>query len=111
MVPKPSDKNVIGTKWVFRNKLNKKAIVIRNKARLVCKGYSQEEGLDYEETFVPISWLEEVKIILAYVTYKRFKVYQMDVKFAFINGILEEEVQIEKLEGFVDPNMKNLVYK
>ena len=102
LVPKPTDKNVIGTKWVFRNKLDENGVVTRNKARLVCKGYAQEEGIDYGETFAPIARLEGVRTQLAYSTYKGFKVYQMDVKFAFWNGILEEEEYIEQPKGFVD---------
>ena len=90
LVPRPKDKNVIGTKWVFRNKLNEDGQVPRNKARLVCKGYSQEEGIDYGETFPPTTRLEGVRTLLAYVAHKRFKVYQMDVKSTFLIGILEE---------------------
>ena len=67
----------------------------RNKARLVCKGYAQEEGIDYGETFTPIARMEGVRIPLAYAAYKGFKVYQMDVKSAFLNGILEEKIYIE----------------
>ena len=79
--------NVIGTKWVLRNKLNEDGKVSRNKARLVCKGYSQEEGIYYGETFspIPIATLEDVKTLLAYATHKGFKVYQMDVKSTFLN--------------------------
>jgi hypothetical protein len=83
LVPRPKNKNVIGTKWVFRNKLNEDGQVTRNKARLVCKGYAQIEGIDFEETYAPV-----------------VKVYQMDVKSAFLNGELEEEVYIEQPEGF-----------
>ena len=83
--------------------------MVRNKASLVCKGYAQEEGIDYGETFAPIARMEGVRILLAYATYKGFKVYQMDVKFAFLNGILEEEVYIEQPEGFVDKDNKNMV--
>ena len=83
LVPRPKDKNVIGTKWVFKNKLNEDGKVSRNKARLVCKGYSQEEGIDYGETFSPSARLEGVRTLLAYATHKGFKVYQMDVKSAF----------------------------
>ena len=95
LVPRLEDKNVIGTKWVFRNKLDEKGKVTRNKARLVCKGYAQEEGIDYGETFAPIAIMEGVRIFLDYAAYKGFKVYQMDVKSAFMNGILEEEIYIE----------------
>ena len=70
----------------------------------MCKGYAQEEGLDYGETFAPVARMEGVRTLLAYVAYKGFKVYQMDVKSAFLNGILEEEVYIEQPEGFVDEN-------
>ena len=95
LVPRPKDKNVIDIKWVFRNKLNEDGKVSRNKERLVCKGYSQEEGIDYGETFSSIARLEGVRTLLAYVTHRGFKVYQMDVKFAFLNGILEEQVYIK----------------
>ena len=90
LVPRPKDKNVIRTKWVFRNKLNEDGQLSRNKARLVCKGYSQEEGIDYGDTFSPVARLEGVRIFLACATHKGFKVYQMDVKSAFLNGILDE---------------------
>ena len=95
LVPRPYDKNVIGTKWVFRNKLDENGEITRNKAWLICKGYEQEEGIDYGETFSPVARMEGVRTLLAYATYKGFKVYQMDVKSAFLNGILEEEVYIE----------------
>lgn len=87
-------KNVIGTKQVFRNKLNEEGEVVRNKARLACKGYAQEEGEDYGETFAPVARLEGVRMLLAFATFKGFKVYQMDVKSIFLNGILEEEMYI-----------------
>ena len=75
LVPRPKDKNVIGKKWVFRNKLNEDGKVSRNKARLVCKGYSQEEGIDYGETFSLVARLEGFRTLLAYATHKGFKVY------------------------------------
>ena len=80
LVPRPKDRNVIGTKWVFKNKENEDGEVIRNKARLVCKGYAQVEGMDFEETFAPMSKLEAIRILLAFASYKKLKVYQMDVK-------------------------------
>jgi vacuolar-type H+-ATPase catalytic subunit A/Vma1 len=79
---------VIGTKWVFRNKLDENGEVTRNKARLVYKGYAQEEGIDYGETFAPIAKLKGVRTLLTYSAYKGFKFYQMDVKSAFLNGTL-----------------------
>ena len=86
LFPRPADKNVIGTQWVFRNK-----------ERLVCKGYSQQEGIDYDETYAPMERIEVVRLFLASATYKKFKVYQMDVKSVFLNGELEEEVYILKV--------------
>ena len=90
-----------GTKWVFRNKINEDGQVTRNKARLVCKGYAQVEGTKFEETFSPMPRMEAIRMFLAYACSKRIKVYQIDVKSYFINGELEEEVYIEKLEGFL----------
>jgi hypothetical protein len=80
LVPRPTNKNVIGSKWVYKNNMNEQGNVVRNKARLVCKGYAQIEGLDFDETFVPIERLEAIRIFLAYACHKKFKVYQMDVK-------------------------------
>jgi hypothetical protein len=80
--------------------LNEKGKVVRNKARLVYKGYDQIEGLDYDETFVPVARLEAIRMFLAYACHKRFKLYQMDVKSTFLNGDLSEEVYMEQPEGF-----------
>ena len=77
---------MIDTKWVFRNKLNEDRQVTRNKARLVCKGYAQVEGIDFEETFSPVSRMEAIRFLLTYAYSKNIKVYQMDVKLAFLNG-------------------------
>ena len=90
MVPRPKDKNVIGTKWVFRNKLNEDGYVTRNKARLVCKRYAQVEGIDFEEAFAPIAKMEAIRMFLSYACLRKIKVYKMDVKSAFLNGELEE---------------------
>jgi hypothetical protein len=100
LVLRPKNKNVIDTKWVFRNKLNEDGHVTRNKARLVCKGYAQIEGIDFEETYAPVSRMEAIRFLLAYACSKNVKVYQMDVKSAFLNGELEGEVYIEQPEGF-----------
>ena len=78
--------NVIGTKRIFKNKFNEHGHVARNKARLVCKGYAQVEGVDFEETFAPVPRPDAIRMFLAFTCYKNFKVYQMDVKYAFING-------------------------
>ena len=95
LVPRPIDKNLIGSKWVFKNKMNEQGQIVRNKARLVCKGYTQVEGQDFDETFAPVVRLEAIKMFLTYATHKKFKVYQIDAKSTFLNGYLEEEVYIE----------------
>jgi hypothetical protein len=111
MVHRPEGKNIIGSKWIFKNKLNEQGQVVRNKPRLVCKGYAQIEGLDFDETFAPVARLEAIRIFLAYACHKRFKVYQMDVKLAFLNGDLNEEVYMEQLEGFELSDNPDLVCK
>jgi hypothetical protein len=100
LVPIPKNKNLIGTKWAFRNKLNEYGQVTRNKARLVCKRYAQVEGIDFEETFSPVSRMKAIDLLLAYACSKNIKMYQMDVKSSFPNGELEKEVYIEQPEGF-----------
>jgi hypothetical protein len=102
---------VIGTKWVFRNKEDEFGVVTKNKARLVGKGYTQVEGLDFGETNAPVARLESIRILLAYATHHDFKLHQMDVKSAFLNGHLQEEVYVEQPPGFEDPNFPNHVYK
>jgi hypothetical protein len=87
---------MIVTKWVFINKLNEHGQVTRNKARLVCKGYTQVEGSEFEEAFSLVSRMEAIRLLLAYACSKNIKVYQMDVKSTFLNGELEEEVYIEQ---------------
>eukprot|EP00253_Pinus_taeda_P031716 PITA_31716 len=111
LVPGPHDKNIIGTKWIFKHKLNENGEVIRNKARLVCKGYDQQEGIDFEEIFAPVATLEAIRMFLALSGFQKFKVYQMDVKFAFLNGDLEEEVYIEQPKGTILGNDAKLVCK
>jgi hypothetical protein len=101
LVPRPKDKNVIGTKWIFENKLNEYGNVVRNKARPVCKAYAQLEGIDFEIKFAPVARLESIIMFLAFASFNNFKVYKMDVRSAFLNGYLEEEVYIEQLEGFL----------
>jgi hypothetical protein len=110
LVPRPNQ-NVVGTKWVFRDKQDEHGVVTRNKARLVAKGYSQVEGLDFGETYAPVARLESIRILLAYATYHGFKLYQMDVKSAFLNGPIKEEVYVEQPPGFEDSEYPNHVYK
>ncbi|GJZ18086.1 retrovirus-related pol polyprotein from transposon TNT 1-94 [Tanacetum coccineum] len=100
LVPLPYEKISIGSKWVFRNKKDEHGTTIKNKARLVAQGYSQEEGFDYDETFVPVARMEANRIFFAFSIYMKFKVYQMDVKSAFLNGKLKEEVYVKHPSGF-----------
>ncbi|GJT94323.1 retrovirus-related pol polyprotein from transposon TNT 1-94 [Tanacetum coccineum] len=91
LVPQPKNMTIIGTKWVFRNKLDENGVVSRNKARLVAQGYNQQEGIDYDETYAPVARLESIRILLAYACALDFKLFQMDVKSAFLNGFINEE--------------------
>jgi hypothetical protein len=110
LVPRPNQ-NVVSTKWVFRNKQGEHGVVTRSKARLVANGYSQVEGLDFGETYAPVARLESICILLAYATYHGFKLYQMDVKSAFLNGPIKEEVYVEQPPCFEDSEYFNHVYK
>ncbi|GJR18816.1 retrovirus-related pol polyprotein from transposon TNT 1-94 [Tanacetum coccineum] len=101
----------IGTKWVFRNKKDERGIVIRNKERLVAQGYTQEEGIDYDEVFDPVARIEAIRLFLAYASFKDFVVYQMDVKSAFLYGKIKEDVYVCQPPGFKDPNFPDRVYK
>ncbi|GJS43376.1 ribonuclease H-like domain-containing protein [Tanacetum coccineum] len=111
LVDLPHGKRVIGTKWVYRNKKDERGIVIRNKARLVAQGHTQEEGIDYDEVFAPVSRIEAIRLFLAYASYKDFVVYQMDMKSAFLYGKIEEEVYVCQPLGFEDPDFPDRVYK
>ncbi|GKD18669.1 retrovirus-related pol polyprotein from transposon TNT 1-94 [Tanacetum coccineum] len=91
LVPQPRNMTIIGPKWVFRNKLDENGIVSQNKARLVAQGYNQQEGIDYDETYAPVARLESIRILLAYACALDFKLFQMDVKSAFLNCFINEE--------------------
>src|ERR1044072_4487376 len=102
----PSHHHVIGTKWVFRNKLNEKGEVVRNKARLVAQGYSQQEGIDYTETFAPVARLEGIRLLISFSINHDIILYQMDAKSAFLNGYISEEVYLRQPPGFEDNSDK-----
>ncbi|GJY07574.1 retrovirus-related pol polyprotein from transposon TNT 1-94 [Tanacetum coccineum] len=89
--------------WLWKNKRDEENTVIRNKSRLVAKGYAQKEGIDFEESFGPVAQLEAIQLFIAYAAHKSFTVYQMDVKTAFLYGPLKEEVYVNQPDGFVDP--------
>lgn len=103
LVPRPSDTNVIGTKWFFNNKTEQLGQVIGNKARSVAQGYTQIEGIDFEETFAPIARLKSICLLLVIVCFLKIKLHQMDIKSAFLNGYLNEEAYVEQPKGFQDP--------
>ncbi|GJY05022.1 putative ribonuclease H-like domain-containing protein [Tanacetum coccineum] len=107
LVDLPNGKKAIGTKCVYKNKKDERGIVIKNKARLVAQGYTQEEGIDYDEVFAPVSRIKAIRLFLAYALFKDFVVYQMDVKSAFIYGKIEEEVYVCQPPGFEDPDFPN----
>ncbi|XP_012850949.1 PREDICTED: uncharacterized protein LOC105970659 [Erythranthe guttata] len=111
LVPRPDNVNIIGTKWVFKNKSDEHGNIVRNKARLVAQGYSQIEGIDFDETFAPVARLESVRLLLAIACFLKIKLFQMDVKSAFLNGILKEEVYVEQPKGFQDPHHPKHVFK
>ena len=91
--------------------MDENGIIVRNKARLVAQGYNQQEGIDYEETFAPVARLEAIRMLLAFACYKNFILYQMDVKNAFLNGFINEEVYVEQPSGFESFNFLNHVFK
>lgn len=111
LVPRPENKTIIGTKWVYKNKMNEQGEVVRNKARLVAQGFCQEEGIDFNETFAPVARSEAIRILLAFANHNNFKLYQMDVKSAFLNGFVKEKVYVEQPPLFENEKLPNHVYK
>jgi len=111
LVPKPQHKNIIRTKWVFRNKLNEQGEIVRNKARLISQCYSQQEDIDFTETFAPVSRLEVIRLLLSYAVNYGIIVYQMDVKSEFLNGVISDEVYVKQPLGFEDLKHPDQVYK
>ncbi|GJW97136.1 retrovirus-related pol polyprotein from transposon TNT 1-94 [Tanacetum coccineum] len=111
LVPPPDSAMIIALKWIYKVKLDEYGDVLKNKARLVAKGFRQEEGLDFEESFAPVARLEAIRIFIANAASKNMTVYQMDVKTAFLNGELKEEVYVHQPEGFVDPECPHHVYR
>ncbi|KAD2393347.1 hypothetical protein E3N88_40324 [Mikania micrantha] len=111
LCPLPDGKYPIGTRWVFRNKTDDRGIVIKNKARLVVQGYCQEEGIDYDETFAPVARLEAIRLFLAFAISHNIKVYQMDIKSAFLYGTIKEEIYVCQPPGFDDVHHPDWVYK
>nr|GEW12638.1 hypothetical protein [Tanacetum cinerariifolium] len=111
LVDRPLYKNIINIKWLWKNKRDEENTVIRNKSRLVAKGYAQKEGVDFEESFAPVARLEAVRLFIAYAAHKSFTVYQMDVKTTFLYDPLKEEVYVNQPDSFVDPYHPEKVYR
>nr|GEV22165.1 retrovirus-related Pol polyprotein from transposon TNT 1-94 [Tanacetum cinerariifolium] len=111
LIDKPFGKTVIRLKWLWKNKKDEDQTIIRNKARLAAKGYAQEEGIDFEESFALVARLEAVWIFIAYAAHKSFPIYQMDVKTAFLNGPLKDEVYVAQLDVFIDHDHPKKVYR
>nr|GFB95456.1 retrovirus-related Pol polyprotein from transposon TNT 1-94 [Tanacetum cinerariifolium] len=111
LVPIPDNISPLTLKWIFKNKHDEEQTVIRNRSRLVVRGYRQEEGFDFEESFAPVARMEVIKTFLAYAAHKSFTVFQMDVKTAFLHGSLKEDVYVCQPEGFIDADHPSHVYK
>nr|GEW67365.1 hypothetical protein [Tanacetum cinerariifolium] len=111
LVPSPDGIKPLTLKWLFKNKHDEENKVIRNKTRLVMRGYRQEEGIDFEESFTPVARMEAIRIFLAYAAHKGFTVYQMDVKTVFLHVSLKEDVYVCQPEGFIDVDYPSYVYK
>ncbi|GKE90883.1 retrovirus-related pol polyprotein from transposon TNT 1-94 [Tanacetum coccineum] len=109
--PKNYKEFVISLKWIYKVKLDELGGILKNKSRLVARGYRQEEGIDFEESFAPVARLEAIRIFLAFAAHMNMVIYQMDVKTAFLNGNLREEVYVSQPDGFVDPDKPKHVYK
>ncbi|GJS27493.1 retrovirus-related pol polyprotein from transposon TNT 1-94 [Tanacetum coccineum] len=111
LVPRPEGKNVIALKWLWKNKCDADNIMVRNKTRLVAKGYKQEEGIDFEESFALVAHLEAVRMFIAFAAHMNITIFQMNVKTAFLNSPLKEEVYVSQPEGFIDSEFPNHVYR
>nr|GFA69683.1 retrovirus-related Pol polyprotein from transposon TNT 1-94 [Tanacetum cinerariifolium] len=111
LVDRPLCTNVINLKWLMKNKRDEENTVIQNKSHLVAKGYTQKEGVDFEESFAPVARLEAVRLFIAYDAHKSFTIYQMDIKTTFLCGPLKEEVYINQPDRFVDPYHPDNVYR
>ena len=111
LVDLPKDKEVNGLKWVYKTKYGEDGSITRHKARLVAKGYSQQPGIDFNETFAPVVRMKTIRTTLAVAAQLELKVFQLDVKSAFLNGELKEEVYVEQPEGFVIRGKENKVYR
>ena len=111
LVPLPKDRKSIGCKWIYKIKYNADGSVERYKARLVALGYLQKEGIDYTETFAPVAKMTSIRTLLALAAIEDAEIHQMDVKTAFLNGDLEEEIYMDQPKGFAIKGKESLVCK
>jgi hypothetical protein len=111
LVDPPTDQRPIGLKWVFKLKKDAAGKVVKHKARLVAKGYVQRIGVDFDEVFAPVARLDSVRLLLALAAQQGWSAHHMDVKSAFLNGILEEEVYVVQPPGFIVDGQEHRVYK
>ncbi|VVA27958.1 Hypothetical predicted protein, partial [Prunus dulcis] len=111
LVDRPSSKPIVGVKWIFKIKLNLDGSIQKHKARLVAKGYTQKPGIDFNETFAPVTRLDTIRTLIALAAQKGWKLWQLDVKSAFLNGVLEEEVYVDQPDGFVVKGDEDKVYR
>ena len=111
LISRSVNQNIVGTRWVFKNKLNADGKIVRNKGRLVAKRYIQEFSVDFEESYAPVARLEAVRLLLAYATSRKIKLYQIDVKSVFLNGYVNEEVYVDQPPSFEDTSYPNHVFK
>ena len=110
LVDRPTNRKVIGVKWIFKTKLNPDGTICKHKARLVVKGYAQQYGVDYQETFAPVARYNKIKLILTLASHSSWQINQLDVKLAFLNGLLAEKVYVEQPDGFSTPGKEDQVY-
>ncbi|KAI5345334.1 hypothetical protein L3X38_013211 [Prunus dulcis] len=111
LVDRPSSKPIVGVKWIFKIKLNLDGSIQKHKARLVAKGFTQKPGIDFNETFAPVARLDTIRTLIALAAQKGWKLWQLDVKSAFLNGVLEEEVYVDQPDGFVVKGDEDKVYR
>ena len=109
LVDRPRNRKVIGVKWIFKTKLNPDGTICKHKARLVVKGYVQQYGVDYQETFAPVARYDKIKLILAFASHSSWQIHQLDVELAFLNCLLAEEMYEEQPDGFSTPRKEDQV--
>ena len=111
LIDKPKDKPVIGLKWIYKTKFNEDGSIQKHKARLVAKGYSQQPGIDFHETYAPVARMETIRTVIALAAQMELPIFQLDVKSAFLNGTLEEEVYVEQPRGYEKKGEEDKVYR